>query len=78
MSNSQKAASRVRAQFVEKNRPLTLGEIRADTGLEAPAISMALCYLMRQRYLTREQTSNKSVMGRKNVWEYTYHPERLA
>lgn len=40
-------------------------------------ISMALCYLRRQRYLTREQIPSQDKMGRKKVYIYTYHSTRL-
>jgi len=38
---------------------------------------MALCYLMKMRYLTRELTNNTTPKSRKQVWLYTYHPIRL-
>jgi len=45
--------------------------------LKASQISMALCYFMRQRYMTREQIKNEQSRGRKNVWLYHYHAEKL-
>jgi len=71
------AASKVRAAFLSSNKPLTITDIRVATQLEAPQISMAVCYLMKQRYLTREIVNNPLKHGRKQIWRYTYHKERL-
>ncbi len=73
------ASSKVRALFTEsEGNPLTLMTIRTKLqDLRASEISMALCYLMRQRYLTREKIANSQAKGRKEVWSYRYHAERL-
>lgn len=71
------AANKVHTIFKQFNKKLTLVEIQNETKLEAPQVSMALCYLRRQRYLSREQITNPSNKGRRNIWTYTYHPERL-
>lgn len=77
MSN---ASSKVRTLFQEsEGTPLTLMLIKSKLqDLKASEISMALCYLMRQRYLTRQKVANQQTKGRKEVWSYTYHAERIA
>jgi predicted transcriptional regulator len=74
----QGAASKVRALFIEQSIPLTLTDIAAQTDLKSPQISMALCYLRRQRYLSRNKVSNTHTRGRKEVWQYEYHPNRIS
>ena len=75
MSNS---VANIRKIFVDAGTPLTLPEINAIRPELLPSqISMALCYLMKQRYVTREQIPNQNKRGRKNVWSYTYHEVRL-
>ena len=54
------AATKVRDIFQLTQRPMTLTEIRqAQPDLKASQISMALCYFMKQRYMTREQIKNE-------------------
>ena len=74
----QGAASKVRAVFIEEQAPLTLYDIAVKTDLKAPQISMALCYLRRQRYLSRTLVCNPHAKGRKEVWQYEYHSSRIA
>jgi hypothetical protein len=45
--------------------------------LKSSQISMSLCYLMRARWLTREQTESGIKRGHQMIWRYTYHQERL-
>jgi hypothetical protein len=72
------AASKVRAVFMQ-NSTLTLTQIKTFVpDLEKNEISMALCYLMRQKYLTRKPVANKLEKQRKEVWEYTYHANKIA
>jgi predicted transcriptional regulator len=71
------AASQVRNVFIEAQKPMTLSEIAQITDLKAPQISMALCYLRRQKYLTRELIANTG-KGRKNIWQYEYHSNRTG
>lgn len=72
------ASSKVRAIFIDADTTLTLAEIKEKaTDLKSSEISMALSYLMRQRYLTRDTVPNKSNRGRKNVYVYQYHEQRL-
>lgn len=72
------AATKVRDIFQLTQRPMTLTEIRqAQPDLKASQISMALCYFMKQRYMTREQVQNEQSRGRKQVWKYTYSDTKL-
>ncbi len=72
------AATKVRDIFQLTQRPMTLTEIRqAQPDLKASQISMALCYFMKQRYMTREQVQNDQSRGRKHVWKYTYSDTKL-
>lgn len=75
MSNS---TSRVRDVFRAAQCELTLTDIKTTLpDLKASQISMSLCYFMRQRYMTRVQTTNDKSKGRKKVWLYTFHEARL-
>lgn len=75
MSN---AAVKVRDVFELTKRPMTLSDIRtARPDLLPSQISMALCYFMRQRYMTREQIPNQHNAGRKKVWLYTFHTNKV-
>lgn len=71
------AANTVHSFFKTSDKPLTLNEIKSATELRANEISMALCYLRRQGYLTRELAPNSN-KGRKQIWQYTYHSDRSA
>jgi hypothetical protein len=71
------AATKVRDLFQLTQRPMTLTEIRkAQPDLKASQISMALCYFMKQRYMTREQIKNEMSRGRKNVYVYTFYNDK--
>jgi len=72
------AAIKIRDIFKSADAPLTLTDIRhALPELKSSQISMALCYFMRQRYMTREPVKNEQSRGRKTVWLYTYHVKKL-
>jgi hypothetical protein len=72
------ASSKVRTIFKSYNPVLTLTQILEQApDLKGSEVSMALNYLMRQRYLTRKLIPNAVNVGRKQVWEYTYHTKRL-
>lgn len=73
---STNALVKVRAVFLQGDMPLTLSSIAQKTNLKAPEISMALCHLRKQRYVTRELVASNG-RGRKNVWAYYYHPGRI-
>lgn len=70
------AATKVRKAFLDAETPLTLSQIKAVTNLKASEISMALCYLRKWRYVTRDLARSES-SGRKNVWLYTYFETAL-
>lgn len=74
---SSNALVKVREIFVKEKKPLTLSYIREKTMLTSSAISMALCHLRKQRYVTRELVANNTLRARKTVWSYEYHPERI-
>lgn len=72
------AVSKLRAFFTEVKEPLTLSQINKKiTSLEPNEISMALCYLIRQRYATRELVENPTPKSREKVWLYTYSETKL-
>ena len=72
------ASTKVRAAFQNLNPILTLAQIKDFApDLRNSEISMALCYLMRQRYLTREQVDNPSRLGRRKIWQYKYFAKKL-
>lgn len=71
-------AKRLREIFKTEKRAMTLTQIKhIATDLKGHEISMALCYLYRQRYVTRQRVPN-TVSGRKTVWLYQYHNTRLT
>ena len=74
---SLNALVKVREAFVKAETPLTLYDIKSVTNLTPSAVSMALCHLLRQRYVTRELIKNPSLKARRIVWSYQYHPKRL-
>lgn len=72
------AAKKVKSLLQANPVGLTLAEIKNQIpDLKANEISMALCYLMRMRWLSREPKKNEKVMGRRNIYTYTFHAERL-
>ena len=72
------AATTVRNAFIGAEKPMTLSEIATKTNLKASEISMALCHLRKNRYLSRELIANAAGKGRKNVWQYQYHADRTG
>lgn len=71
-------AKRIRKLFIDNKKPFTLAQINEIyPDLKPTQISMALCYLMRNRYLSREQVPNEKKMGRKSIYVYTYHESKL-
>ena len=72
------AASKLRTLLQTKSEPITLSGIKEIyPELKASQISMALCYLMRQRYVSRQKIPSNLIRGRKEIWSYTYHAEKL-
>lgn len=77
MVNGSAAVTKIRGVFRSTDKALTLREIRTHLPeLKAQQISSTLCYLLRQRYVIREQIENSAVKERKKVWSYTYKEER--
>ncbi len=76
---SSNAVAKIRVLFQSTVGPLTLKDIRDKIpDLKSSEISMALCYFLRQRYVTRAKVENKSPKERKQIWEYTYSDTKLA
>jgi hypothetical protein len=72
------AASKLRTLLKTKTEPVTITAIKeVYPELKASQISMALCYLMKNRYLTRQKVPSNASRGRKEIWSYTYHAEKL-
>jgi hypothetical protein len=73
------ALVKVRAFLVENaNTEVTFSEIRIKcSDLINSEISMALCHLTKQRYLTRSRVDSRFNHGRHTVWQYKYHIKRL-
>lgn len=72
------ALVKVREALLSGQDRMTLADIREKTNLPNSSISMALCHLRKQRYVTRELVENKTFKARKKVWSYLYHPERIC
>jgi hypothetical protein len=71
------AVTKIRNLFELTQRPMTLTEVKqSQPDLKASQISMAMCYFMKQRYMTREPIKNEMARGRKSVWLYTYYKEK--
>lgn len=65
------AAKKVR-EHLRNNTVQTLSQIKsALIDLKPNEISMALCYLQKKGYLTRELVANENT-GRKQVWQYQF------
>lgn len=73
---SVNAVRRVRMAFDKAGAPQTLLNIQTETGLNASEVSMALCYLKKYRFVTREMIDNPTGKGRPQVWLYTYFPKK--
>ena len=78
VSRNVNAVAKVKAVFKTHHTPLTLAQIKEQANdLKSNEISMALCYLMRQRYASRTQIENTVKKMRKSVWLYTFHENKL-
>ena len=78
VSRNVNAVSKVKAIFKAHQTALTLAQIKEQaTDLKSNEISMALCYLMRQRYASRTQIENSVKKMRKSVWLYTFYENKL-
>lgn len=72
------AALKLRTLLKTTTEPVTLTQIKeVYPDLKASQISMALCYLRKQRYVSRQKVASNLVRGRKEIWSYTYHSEKL-
>mgnify|MGYP003350995982 CR=1 FL=1 len=72
------AVTKIRAVFRDKQQPLTITNIReALPELKPSQISMTLCYLLRTKYVVREQIENPRPKERHKVWQYTYSDQRF-
>lgn len=73
------AVAKIRKVFESLNKPLTLRDIGKELPDLRPCdISMALCYLHRQKYATREPIPNDGPRERKNVWLYSYSQKKIV
>ena len=72
------AVSTLRKVLQDHDGEITLTQIAEKCDLRTNEISMALCYLKKQRYVTRSRIQSVIRMGRKEVWNYTYSSSRLA
>ena len=71
------AAVKIRALLREHQGEITLAQIAEKTTLKSNEISMVMCYLLKQRYVTRVRIRSDEIRGRKEVWLYTYYQKRL-
>jgi uncharacterized protein YifN (PemK superfamily) len=72
------AVTKIKAAFMQHERPLTISDIRLlHAELKASQISASLCYLMRARWVTRDQVESGLKRGHRMMYRYTYHKERL-
>jgi hypothetical protein len=79
VKRSSNAVAKIRVLFKSNSQPLTLKDIKDNIpDLKSSEISMALCYFLRQRYVTRQKIENPSPKERKQVWQYTYSDSKLA
>jgi predicted transcriptional regulator len=72
------ALIKVRKSLIENsNTEVSISDIRikCDDLLDSE-ISMALCHLKKQRWVTRVKGKSRQAMGRKEIWLYTYHQKR--
>jgi len=70
------AVSTLRKVLQDHDGEITLAEIDGRCDLKTCEISMALCYLLKQRYVTRVSIKSNRILGRKSIWSYTYYKER--
>ena len=79
LAQPKKAVSSIRYTFIEQSKPMTLTELKDKLPyLKSSEISMALCYLLKQRYVTRQKIENPIKNHRKTVYIYTYSAEKLS
>jgi predicted transcriptional regulator len=71
-----RAVSTLREILKDQVGEFTLAQIDGQCDLKTCEISMALCYLLKQRYVTRVSIKSNRILGRKSIWSYTYYKER--
>jgi len=71
-----RAVSTLREILKDQVGEFTLAEIDGRCDLKTCEISMALCYLLKQRYVTRVAIKSNRILGRKSIWSYIYYKER--
>ena len=72
------ATTTVRAMFEAQDKPLTMPDILPLVPLlKKNEVSMALCYLIKTGHLSRERVARAGTRGRKEIWQYSFHRERL-
>jgi hypothetical protein len=72
------AVTKIKAAFSSSEQQLTITQLKLIyPELKASQISMSLCYLMRARWLTRDQVESNLKRGHKMIYRYTYHKDRL-
>lgn len=67
------AANKVRTLLSNTPHRMTFSQVRKELPeLLENEVSMALCYLLRKGFVSREQVPNPINKGRKMVWEYKF------
>lgn len=78
-TQGSQSVGKVRQAFREAMKPLTINDVIAlKPDLKPNQVSTAFCYLMRQKYVIREQIDNPAAKGRKKIWIYTYSDDRYV
>jgi predicted transcriptional regulator len=71
------AAATLITVFRENEGVFTMQDLMPlAASLRKNEISMALCYLLKQGYLSRQKVDRQGSRGRKEVWAYTFHADR--
>lgn len=76
--NRNNSVTEIRNLFRSQQRPMTLRDIRDELPhIPSSAVSMTLCYFLKQRYVVRELIENTTPKERKKVFIYTYSEQRF-
>ena len=77
MEKKKGAVLNIRELFTNLNQPMTLNQINKNLPeLKASEIGMAMAYLYKQRYVTREKVDSLAT-GRKQCFLYTYSQTKI-
>lgn len=80
MQNTTQAShsvGKVRAAFREAQKPMSINDlVMMKPDLQPNQVSSALLYLLKYKYVIREQIDNPAGKGRKKIWVYTYSDNR--